>query len=165
MCENMKECRYCCEKINDKATICNKCGRFQNIFRQYTQTSHGVFVIGVIMAIIAVSGYIKADQKLDNANIALSKANAAFDNAEDALNKANLVEQATQEAAKTFIEINYLKAKTRNQIGGKQQERVHKIIQDDLNRTLKLVFPDDKERNAFVQGIEKKYQQTISSDK
>ncbi len=151
MCENMKECRYCCEKINDKATICNKCGRFQNCFRQYTQTSHGALGLSVIMVIIAILAYVAAKQD----HIA----------AKEALDKANLVEQATQEVAKSLIEINYLKAKTRNQIGGKQQKRIHEIIQSDLNRTLKLVFPDDKERNAFVQGLEKKYQQTISLEK
>lgn len=147
----MKECRYCCEKINDKATICNKCGRFQSPFRQYTQATHGTLAIGIIMAILAILGYIAAKQE----HIA----------AKDALNKANLAEHATQEVAKSLIEINYLKAKTRNQIGGKQQEKVHKIIESDLNRTLKLIFPDDKERKAFIQGLEKKYQQTMSSDK
>lgn len=152
MCENMKECRYCCEKINDKATICNKCGRFQNPFRQYTQTSHGVFVLSVVMVIIAILGYVAAKQD----HIA----------AKDALNKANLAGQATQEVAKSLVEINYLKAKTRNQFGNSEQlKKVSKIIESDLNRTLKLIFPDDKERSAFVQGLENKYQQTISLEK
>ena len=151
MCENMKECRYCCEKINDKATICNKCGRFQNCFRQYTQTSHGALALSVIIVIMAILGYVAAKQD----HIA----------AKEALDKANLVEQATQEVAKSLIEINYLKAKTRNQFGGEQLERINKIIESDLNRTLRLIFPDDKERSAFVQGLEKKYQQTISLEK
>lgn len=149
--ENMKECRYCCEKINDKATICNKCGRFQSLFRQYTQALHGTLVLSTIMVILAILGVLAAKQD----HIA----------AKEALDKANLVEQATQEVAKTLIEINYLKGKTINQFGTKQVKRVQKIIQDDLNRTLQLVFPDDKERNAFIQGLDKKYQQTMSSDK
>jgi len=134
------QCKYCLQEIEQKAKVCHYCSRYQNRLIQSLGTivhliSIGAFVISIIMMWIAFSHLKEARQE----RIA----------AEDAVQKAETV-------AASLIRVTYIQAKTKNEFGNSSRlKKAQAIIEEELNKVLKLGFPNEEGRKAFIQELTK----------
>ena len=62
--------------------------------------------------------------------------------------------QATKEIARVLIRVSYLQFETRNELGSSERlKKSEELVQNDLNKILRLMFPNPNERKAFVQKL------------
>jgi hypothetical protein len=139
-----KKCRFCFEQINISAFVCRYCGRYQNPVLYYL--GRATLLGSILMVLIAYAQLRQAGKEHIAAKDALERARRAEERASSAYD-------ATKEITQALVRITYLKQQTRMEMGGPRLKQIDKLIQDDLNKILRLMLPDPNERRAFVQKL------------
>ena len=131
------QCKYCLQEIKQEAKVCHHCSRHQNRWIQSLGTIvHAVsisgFIISIIMVVIAFSHLKEARQE----RIAAS----------EAIQKAEIL-------ATSLIRVTYFQAITKNEFGTPRAKKAQEIIEKELNKVLKLRYPNEEERKMFGQEL------------
>ena len=148
---NEKNCRYCKSLIPSQASVCPRCGRYQNRFFNHFRIDHIGLIIAVVLLFLAVFQFNQAKNECIKATKAWTKAS----HAEDMVSKLeNLVKQA-----QSIVEFNFLFTKANSDDRG-AFDRLVEIAQEsgpfqDLAKKAKtriILLPETLPQNTSLKN-------------